>query len=66
MAKATELPEAIRDWLRARVGRDGMPTVGRELRMADATIARAIGGLPVQAGTIALLNAAYEADREAA
>jgi hypothetical protein len=34
--------------------------------MADATIARAIGGLPVQAGTIALLNAAYEADREAA
>jgi hypothetical protein len=66
MAKAQQLPDDIRDWLRDRVTREGIPATGRALHMADATIARAAGGLLVQAGTVALLEAAYRDSREAA
>jgi hypothetical protein len=66
MAKATTLPEEIRNWLRARVERDGVTATCRAMNMAEATIARAAGGLPIQAGTVALLETAFRARDEAA
>lgn len=65
MARRRTLAEHVRDWLRLRVERDGTPATARALGLADATVARAVGGLPVQAGTVVLLETAYER-REAA
>jgi hypothetical protein len=66
MAQPRQLPDPIREWLRALVERDGIPAAGRALGLADATIARAAGGLVVQSGTIALIEAAYRTASEAA
>lgn len=60
MARARPVPEQIRDWLRERIARDGVSATARALDMAEATVARAAGGLDVQAGTNAVLERACE------
>jgi hypothetical protein len=66
MARPRILPDPVRDWLRERIERDGTVTTARSLDLADATVARAAGGLVVQAGTEAIIIAAFRAEREAA
>lgn len=62
MARARPVPEQIRDWLHDRVSRDGVSATARALDMAEATVARAVGGMDVQAGTNAVLERAHERD----
>jgi hypothetical protein len=66
MARPRQIPTPARNWLRARVDADGVHPVARALDLADATVARAVGGLPVQEGTVALIEVAYRADGEGA
>jgi hypothetical protein len=61
MARPRQIPDAARNWLRACVDADGVHPVARRLHMSDATVARAVGGLPVQEGTVALIEVAHQA-----
>ena len=66
MARTKHLPPRVREWLRARVETEGLRNTAKALDLADATIARAAGDLAIQAGTAAILEAAYRASEEAA
>lgn len=59
MAQTREVPGPARAWLRQLVDSRGVTTVAKLLNMSDATVARAAGGLPVQEGTVALVEKAF-------
>lgn len=54
MARPVRPDPEIRKLVRALVERTSISEAGRQLRMADATIARLAGGLPVTEGTALL------------
>lgn len=56
MKTFSSLPEPIRDELRARVDRDGANTVSAAIGLPVPTLARALAGLPVRRGTVALVR----------
>lgn len=63
------IPPHIRDWLAARVERDGLSTVRVALgEIAEPAILRALVGQPIQPGTVAAIVIAYlaEIERDAA
>jgi hypothetical protein len=50
------LPAELRDELRARVDRDGADKVSAAIGLPIQTLARALAGLPVRRGTVALVR----------
>lgn len=59
MARQRTIDPQIIAWLRDSVERTSVRTVARALDMSDATVMRILAGLDVQAGTAALIGAAY-------
>lgn len=51
MARPQKPPQELVNSVRALVDRTSISEVGRQLRLAEATIARLAGGLPVTEGT---------------
>ncbi|HVU05222.1 MAG TPA: hypothetical protein VHE30_25915 [Polyangiaceae bacterium] len=66
MALRKQVSDEVRAWLREKIAADGVNATARSLQVADATLARAAGGLDVQRGTVAQLEAAYQAQKAAA
>ncbi len=61
MAQPRQIPSPAQTWLRALVDAEGVGPVAKRLNLSDATVARAAGGLPVQEGTVVMVEAAFQA-----
>ena len=55
--RGVPLDEDLRATLRDVIERDGVASVCRRLGLASSSLGRAVGGLPVQRGTVAIIAA---------